>query len=327
MQNAKQNIKQNTNTRYLLLLSLGLLVLIGLSLVTGVYDIKNQTDGWQMFFITRVPRTLSLLLSGAALSMCGLVMQLLTQNRFAEPTTTGTVEWAGLGLTLVYILFPAPTLMQRMAGAILFSLIGTMIFFLMIQRIKLQSSLIVPIVGIMLGAVISALSSFLGLAFSLSQSLEIWFTGSFTQVQQGRYEYLWVLALLAFIIFRVADRLMIASLGKEMATNLGANYQSIVLVGIAVVSLAVGIVTAVIGQLPFLGLIVPNIVALWRGDDLRSNLPYVCLLGMVLMTACDILSRMLIFPLELPVSLILGTLGAAIFLYLLKQYQGGRTHG
>lgn len=323
MQKAK---RPGSNTSYLPLLSIGLLLLIGLSLFTGVYDIKSQADGWQMFLITRVPRTLSLLLSGAALSMCGLVMQLLTQNRFAEPTTTGTVEWAGLGLTCVYLMFPAPTLFARMTGAIIFSFIGTLIFFLIIQRIKLQSSLIVPIVGIMLGAVISALSNFLGLAFSLSQSLEIWFTGSFTQVQQGRYEYLWVLALLAFIIFLVADRLMIASLGKEMATNLGANYQGIVLIGIAVVSLAVGIVTAVIGQLPFLGLIVPNIVALWRGDDLRSNLPYVCLLGMVFMTACDILSRVLIFPLELPVSLILGTLGAAVFLFLLKQSQGGRTH-
>ncbi len=105
------------------------LILGVISLLTGVYDIRGQEDGMHMFFITRIPRTLSLMLTGAAMSMSGLVMQLITQNRLVEPTTTGTIEWAGLGLTFVYLLFPAPTLVQRMTGAILFSFIGTMLFF------------------------------------------------------------------------------------------------------------------------------------------------------------------------------------------------------
>ena len=113
-----------------------------------------------MFFITRVPRTVALMLTGAAMAMAGLVMQLITQNRFVEPTTTGTIEWSGLGLLFVYLLFPAPTLVQRMTGAIIFSFIGTMIFFLFLRRVKLRSSLIVPIIGLMLGAVISAVSTF-----------------------------------------------------------------------------------------------------------------------------------------------------------------------
>lgn len=312
---------------YLLLLTVSLLLLILMSLFTGAYDIQGQADGWQMFLITRVPRTLTLLLSGSALAMCGLLMQLLTQNRFAEPTTTGTVEWAGLGLTLVYIILPAPTLFQRMTGAIVFAFIGTLIFFVIIQRINWQSSLIVPIVGIMLGAIISAVASFLGLVFNRTQSLEVWFTGSFTQVQQGRYEYLWLILIITVVIFLGADRLMIASLGKGVATGLGVNYQGLVLFGVTLIALAVGIVTAVIGQLPFLGLIVPNLVSMWRGDNLRANLPYVCLLGMILMTACDILSRVLIAPLEMPVSLILGSLGSLVFLLLLKAFKGGNRHG
>ena len=90
--------------------------------VTGVYDIRGQEDGMEMFFITRVPRTVALMLTGAAMAMAGLVMQLITQNRFVEPTTTGTIEWSGLGLLFVYLLFPAPTLVQRMTGAIIFLL-------------------------------------------------------------------------------------------------------------------------------------------------------------------------------------------------------------
>lgn len=290
------------------------------SLFTGVYDIQGQEDGWNMFFITRVPRTAALMLTGAAMSMSGLVTQLITQNRLVEPTTTGTIEWAGLGLVFVYLAFPAPSLMLRMAGAILFSFIGTMIFFFFLRRVKLRSSLIVPIIGMMLGAVISVVSTFIGLVFQMTQSIENWFVGSFAPVQIGRYEYLWLIVIVNIVIFIYADRLTLAGLGEDVATSLGVNYNRIVLLGTGLISAAVGIVAAVIGNLPFLGLIVPNIVSMYRGDDLKSNLPWVCVLGMGAITLCDIISRTIIMPFEVPVSLILGTVGAVIFIViLLKQ--------
>lgn len=303
------------------LLAAALVLILGIiSLFTGVYDISNQADGWDMFFITRVPRTAALMLTGAAMAMAGLVTQLLTQNRLVEPTTTGTIEWAGLGLMLVYLLVPGPSLVMRMTGAILFSFVGTMVFFLFLRRVRLRSSLIVPIVGMMLGAVISAVSTFVGLVFQMTQSIETWFVGSFAPVQIGRYEYLWLIILINIIIFFYADRLTLAGLGEDIATSVGANYNRIVLIGTGLISAAVGIVAAVIGNLPFLGLIVPNIVSMIRGDDLKTNLPWVCLLGMGAITLCDILSRTLIMPFEVPVSMILGTAGSVIFiLILLKQ--------
>ena len=121
--------KNRIFTRSFILTLLIVLALGLISLFTGVYDIRGQEDGMDMFFITRVPRTIALMLTGAAMSMSGLVMQLITQNRLVEPTTTGTIEWAGLGLMFVYLVIPAPTLVQRMAGAIIFSFIGTMVFF------------------------------------------------------------------------------------------------------------------------------------------------------------------------------------------------------
>ena len=186
-----------------------------------------------MLFITRVPRTASLMLTGAAMSMSGLVMQLITQNRLVEPTTTGTIEWAGLGLLFVYLIFPAPTMVQRMTGAILFSFIGTMIFFLFLRKIRLRSSLVVPIIGLMLGAVISAISTFIGLVFQMTQNIESWFVGSFASVQIGRYEYLWLIVLVTIVIFIYADRLTLAGLGEDVATSLGVNYNRIVLIGTA----------------------------------------------------------------------------------------------
>ena len=303
------------------------LIVVGLgvlSLATGVYDILGQEDGINMFFITRIPRTMALMLTGAAMSMSGLVMQLITQNRMVEPTTTGTIEWAGLGLIFVYWMFPAPSMVLRMTGAIIFSFAGTMIFFLFLRRVKLRSSLVVPIIGMMLGAVVSAFSTFIGLAFQMTQSVQNWFIGSFAPMQIGRYEYLWAIVGVTIVIFMYADRLTLAGLGEDVATSLGANYNQIVLLGTGLISLAVGIVAAVIGNLPFLGLIVPNIVSMYRGDDLRSNLPWVCVVGMGAITLCDIVSRTIIMPFEVPVSLILGTLGAITFIVILLRQRRAR---
>lgn len=311
-------------TKPFILAIVAVAILSMISLFVGVYDIRGQEDGMQMFFITRVPRTAALMLTGAAMSMAGLVMQLITQNRLVEPTTTGTIEWAGLGLLAVYLFFPAPTLVLRMTGAIIFSFAGTMIFFLFLRRVRLRSSLIVPIIGLMLGAVISAVSTFIGLLFQMTQNIENWFVGSFAPIQVGRYEYLWIIILLTVIIFIYANRLTLAGLGEDVATSLGVNYNRIVLMGTGLISVAVGIVAAVIGNLPFLGLIVPNIVSMIRGDDLRSNLPWVCVMGMGTIMACDIISRTIIMPFEVPVSLILGTVGSAVFIVLLLRQRKPR---
>ncbi|GAA1554540.1 ABC transporter permease [Brevibacterium picturae] len=302
----------------------GVLLLLVLSLLTGVYDIFGGDGGAEMFQITRVPRTIALVLAGAAMAMCGLVMQLLTQNRFVEPTTTGTTEWAGLGLMLTVIVYPDASILARMIGAIIAAFIGTLVFFLFLRRVSLKSSLIVPIIGIMLGAVVGAISTFIAVQTDMLQSLGIWFAGSFTSILRGQYEILWVVVIVVIAVFITADRFTVAGLGKEVATNVGLNYNQVILIGTILVAIATGVVTVVVGSLPFLGLIVPNIVSMIRGDDLRSNLPWVCLLGIAIVTICDLIGRVIIMPFELPVSVILGVVGAAVFVgLLLRQRKRG----
>lgn len=251
-------------------------------------------------------------------------MQLLTQNRFVEPTTTGTTEWAGLGLLLVMLLVPDAPLVVRMIGAVAMAFVGTMLFFLFLRRVMLTSSVIVPIVGMMLGAVVGAVSTFLALSTNLLQSMAIWFTGSFTSVLRGQYEPLWIVLVVVIAVFIAADRFTIAGLGEDVATNVGLDYRRIVLLGTVLIALAAGVVTVVVGNLPFLGLIVPNVVSLIRGDDLRSNLPWVALGGIALITACDILARVVNAPFEVPVSLILAMVGAVVFIgLLLRQRRRG----
>ena len=295
------------------------LALLTASLMVGQYDILGTEDGWEMFRATRVPRTIALVLAGAAMAMSGLIMQMLTQNRFVEPTTTGTTEWAGLGLLASFLLFPDGSVMTRMLLAVGAAFIGTMVFFAFLRRVTLRSSLVVPIVGIMLGAVVSAVSTFIALQTDLLQSLGVWFAGSFTSVIAGQYEILWVVLLVVIAVFFYADRLTAAGLGEDIATNIGLNYNRIVLVGTSLVAVATGVVTVVVGNLPFLGLIVPNIVSMLRGDDLRSNLPWVCLTGIGVVTLCDLLGRIVIAPFEMPVSVILGVVGAAVFIALIVK--------
>lgn len=303
-------------------LLVGVLVVVALlaaSLCVGEYNIVTGKGGWDMFFITRVPRTVALILAGAVMAMSGLVMQMITQNRFVEPTTTGTTEWAGLGLLLVMVLFPRATILFRMIAAIVAAFVGTMVFFVFIRRVTLKSSIVVPIIGMMLGAVVGAVSNFVAFATDMTQALGIWFAGSFTSVLKGQYEPIWVLVAVVVIIFVAADRFTVAGLGPDIATNVGLNYNRIVLLGTGVIALSSGIVTVVVGNLPFLGLVVPNVVSLFRGDDLRSNLPWVALTGIAIVTACDLLGRTVVAPFEVPVSLILGVVGAAVFVFLLLR--------
>jgi len=300
---------------------LGLLVL---SLFTGVYDVVGADDGAAMFAVTRIPRTIALVLAGAAMSMCGLLMQLLSQNRFVAPTTTGTTEWAGLGLITVMVLHPGAGILERMGGAIAAAFVGTMVFFLFLRRISLRSSLTVPLVGIMLGAVVGSVSTFIALQTDMLQNLGVWFAGSFTSVLRGQYEPMWIVVAVTVAVFIAADRFTLAGLGKDIATGVGLDHDRVILLGTALVAIATGVVTVVVGNLPFLGLIVPNVVSMARGDDLRSNLPWVCLLGIAVVTVCDLIGRTVIMPFEVPVSLVLGIVGSVVFVALiLRQRRRG----
>jgi len=260
------------------------------------------------------------------MSMSGLVMQLVTQNRFAEPSTTGTTEWAGLGLLAIMIAWPGAPILVRMTWAIAFAFVGTMIFFALLRRISLRSSLLVPIMGTMLGAVVSAISTFLALETNTLQSVSVWFQGSFTSVYEGQYEVLWVVAAVVAIVLVMADRLTAVSLGEDIAVSLGVNYHCMVMIATGLVAIATGVVSVVVGSLPFLGLIVPNLVSMSMGDNLRTNLPWVCLAGVALVTVTDLLARTIISPFEMPVSVILGILGAFVFIGLvLRQARKGAT--
>lgn len=302
---------------------LGLLLLVAASLAVGVYDVTQDEVGAALVGITRIPRTIALLLSGCAMAACGLVMQMLTQNRFVDATTAGTTEWAALGLLVTVLLWPDSSLAMRMVTASATAFLGTFVFMAVLRRVMDRSTLVVPIVGIMLGAVVSAVTTFLAVSTNALQLISTWFTGSFTSVVRGRYEVLWIVLAVLVVVFVVADRLTAAGLGKDVATTLGIRYEHVILLGTALVAVAAAVTTVVVGFLPFLGIIVPNLVSMVRGDDLRGNLPWVCVVGAGLVILCDIVGRTIVMPFEVPVALVLGVVGAVAFVTLLLRTSRG----
>ncbi|MFJ5493204.1 ABC transporter permease [Pectobacterium carotovorum] len=277
----------------------------------------NDPEMRDIFFISRVPRTLALLLAGSAMSVAGLIMQLLTQNRFVEPSLAGTTQSASLGLLVVMIAVPGATIFTKMVVASLFALAGTFLFMMLLQRIVLKSALVVPLVGIMLGAVISSITTFGAMYFDLLQALGSWESGDFSGVLQGRYELLWLVGALTLVACWIADRFTVAGMGREFSVNVGLNYRQVMLMGLSIIAIVSGVVVVVVGSLPFIGLIVPNLISMMMGDNVRKTIPWVCLLGGGLVLCCDIISRVIRYPFEIPVSVILGVIGAAVFLLLL----------
>lgn len=299
-----------------------LAALVIASLVTGVsrislLDLWHDAEMREILFISRFPRTVALVLAGSAMSVAGQIMQMLTQNRFVEPSVVGTTQSASLGLLLVMIGYPAAPVMVKMCIASLFALIGTVLFMLLIQHIRQKSAFIVPLAGIMLGAVFSSVTTFLAMQFDILQSLGSWESGDFSSVMQGRYELLWIVGLITLLAALIADRFTVAGLGHDFSVNVGLNYRQIQITGMAMIAIASGVVVVVVGVLPFLGLIVPNIVSMIFGDNLRRTVPWVAITGAILVLSCDILGRLIIYPFEIPVSTLLGVLGAAVFLLLI----------
>jgi len=312
------------------LIALGIVAVLGLaswSIFVGASDISPLAlleASWsdervQILIESRVPRTLALVLAGSAMAASGAILQMIVRNRFAEPSTVGTAEAAKLGFLIVLILFPDAPIPVRLASAAAFALLVTALFLRLLRRLSLQSPLIVPLVGILLGGVINAAATFLAYRFDLMQSLATWSNGDFSMILRGRYELLWLALALTILAYAFADRFTVAGLGEDFTTSLGLDYRSVVALGLVIVSFVTAVVIVTVGMIPFLGLIVPNLVSLVLGDNVRRALPWVALLGAGLVLACDIAGRIVNAPYEVPVGTMLGILASALFLHLLLR--------
>ncbi|AAU22062.1 ABC transporter permease [Bacillus sp. GM2] len=308
--------------RYLLLM---LIILSFSSIFIGVKELspldlfRFNEDEIQTLYISRIPRLISIVLAGMSLSICGLIMQQLTRNKFVSPTTAGTMDWARLGVIIAIVLFSSAGIVVKILFAFVFALFGSFLFVKILDRIKFKDAIFIPLVGMMLGSVVSAISTFMAYQYNIIQNVNAWFEGNFSLVMKGRYELLFLSIPLVIIAYLFANKFTLAGMGESFSINLGLKYKRVVNIGLIIVSIISSVVILTIGTLPFLGLIIPNIVSIYRGDHLKNSLPHTAVLGAVFVLFCDIAGRLVIYPYEISVGLMVGIIGSGVFLYLLLR--------
>ncbi|NRF33719.1 ABC transporter permease [Bacillus velezensis] len=308
--------------RYLLLL---LAVLACTSIFIGVEDLSPldifhlNKEQASTLFDSRLPRLVSIIIAGMSLSICGLIMQQISRNKFVSPTTAGTMDWARLGILISLMLFTSASPLVKMSIAFIFALAGNFLFMKILERIKFNDAIFIPLVGLMLGNIVSSVATFIAYKYDLIQNLSSWLQGDFSLVVKGRYELLYLSIPLLIIAYVYADKFTVAGMGESFSVNLGLKYKRVVNIGLIIVSLIASLVILTVGMLPFLGLIIPNMVSIYKGDNLRSSLPHTALLGAVFVLFCDILGRVIIFPYEISIGLMVGVIGSGIFLYMLLR--------
>ncbi|GAB6989935.1 ABC transporter permease [Paenibacillus pini] len=304
---------------------LALIVFSITSLFIGVKDISpldifHLTKEQQQFlWVSRIPRLVSIIIAGTSMSIIGLIMQQLTRNKFVSPTTAGTMDSARFGILVSLMIFTDASPLQKILVAFIFALLGTFIFMRILSKVKYKDTIFIPLVGLMFGNIVSSITTFFAYKNDLIQNMSSWLQGDFSTVLKGRYEMLYISIPLLIIAYLFANRFTIAGMGEDFAVNLGLNYKAVVNIGLVLVAAISAVVLLTVGMIPFLGLVVPNFVTLYQGDHLKKSLTHTALLGAVFVLFCDILGRLIIFPYEISIGLMVGVLGSAIFIYLLMR--------
>ena len=299
-----------------------LVVLSLCSLFVGVIDMNlpgllgGDYQQLELLLISRLPRLLAILCTGIGMSVAGLIMQQLCMNKFVSPTTGATISSAQFGILLALLFMPSSTLWSRAIFSFAAAVLGTWIFVWFIQRIQFKDVVMVPLVGIMFGNVIGGITNFLAYKFEMTQALSTWLVGHFSLVLRGRYEIVYLVVPLVILAFLFANHFNIVGMGKDFSKNLGVHYNLILFMGLTIAAMITASVVVVVGS-SYIGLIVPNIVAMFKGDKIRGTLVDTALFGAIFVLVCDMLGRVLIYPYELPIELIVGILGSIIFIGLL----------
>lgn len=313
------------------MLAILLLILSVCSLFIGVIQIDiaslaaGDMEQIRILLISRLPRLLAILCTGVGMSIAGLIMQQLCMNKFVSPTTGATISSAQLGILVALLFMPKSTLWGRAIFAFLFAVLGTWIFVWFIQRISFKNIVMVPLIGMMFGNVIGGITSFLAYKFEMTQALSTWLVGHFSLVLKGRYEIVYMVAPLVILAIIFSNHFNIVGMGKDFSKNLGVPYNVILFLGLTITAMITASIVVVVGSISYIGLIIPNIVSIFKGDKIRGTMADTALSGALFVLICDMISRIVIAPYELPIELVIGILGSIIFIgMLLYRLNHGR---
>ncbi len=305
------------------LLMIILIILSFLSLFIGVKDIgikdvfNLDIEKLNILFISRFPRLISILVAGVGMSIAGVIMQQISNNKFVSPTTSATIDSAKLGALFSTIFFVQVGILGKMLISFIFSILGTFIFMKIMKKIKVKDNIFIPLIGITLGGVIGAVTDFIGYRFNLIQNMTSFLQGNFSGVIKGNYELILLSIPLLIISVLYASKFTVIGMGENISTNLGVNFERTLNIGVIIVSIISSLVVITVGSIPFVGLIIPNIISIRKGDNLKNNIWEIGILGGIFLLTCDIIGRLIIYPYEIPINLIVGVISSFVFLYLI----------
>ncbi|GGY03576.1 ABC transporter permease [Paludibacterium paludis] len=295
----------------------GASLLVGARQMTWSQGFSPSGDLWLTLTASRLPRLAALILTGVGLSVCGTILQHIVRNKFIEPATSGGLDAARLGILVSLTLIPAASAVERMVCALFFCFVANLMLVGILRRIRFGNTVIVPVVGLMYGGVLGAVAEFYAYRHNFLQSMQGWLLGDFSRIVEGNYEVIYLIMPIVALTYLYAHRFTVLAMGEGMAASLGLNYPATVALGLMLVSVTVSVTVITVGAIPFVGLVIPNLVALRYGDNLSRTLPIVALGGASLLLVCDILGRLLIYPFEVPIGLTAGAVGGGLFLLLI----------
>lgn len=272
----------------------------------------------------RLPRTIAALSAGAALATSGAVLQNVLSNKLASPGIIGVNAGAGLGVTLCCALGVLSGYWVSL-GAFAGSLVTVCAIFLFSFRTNASKTTVI-LGGVALNSILNAICESITVLDTDVAMLSIDFrVGGFSSVSYTRLIPAVVLILFAFaLLFTLCNELDVVTLGDETAQGVGLPVGKYRLLFLALAALLAGAAVSFAGLLGFIGLIVPHFVRRLAGNESGKLLPLCAISGAGFLTLCDLISRLVFAPYELPVGILMSVIGGPIFLLLLIRYKGGR---
>ncbi|MBU3204014.1 FecCD family ABC transporter permease [Clostridium algidicarnis] len=280
---------------------------------------KNGTVNYRIIWNIRLPRTIISVLVGISLSLSGTIIQGVMQNSLASPSIIGVSSGAGFAALTILILFPEYYNLVPL-GAFVGAFVVTMLIYGLAWKDGLVPNRLI-LAGVAVNSLLGAGNNALLTFFPDRVSGVINFmVGSLNGVTWANVHSILPYVIVGIVIaLTLSDKLNILVLGDEVATGLGVNVEKIRFIFIILSSVLAGSAVSVVGLLGFVGLIAPHISRLIIGSDYRFLFPTAILLGAIIVLLCDLISRVLFAPMEIPVGIIMSVLGAPFFLYLLRS--------
>ena len=305
-----------------LLLTIFFIILFFISLLLGVDTnvtitklLAHDQEAWRTMLISRLPRTISIVLTAVGLSIAGLIMQSISRNKFLSPSTVGTTDASILGVLLSFILFNNASKTTQMVFAFLFSLIATTLIMTILNKIKIRQTYLIPLLGMMYGSIISSITQAIAYQTNSLQYLSSISVGSFNRFTSFNLLYIIIVPLILAVIY--STRFSIISLGEDFSKNLGIHYNRTIFLGMIIIATISAATFITVGPIPFIGLIVPNVISEIVGDNIKKSMLDIVLFGSSFVLLSDIMSRLIVYPYEIAISFTIGIIGGIIFIYLL----------